>query len=299
MTAEASRYREDRLTASAVDRLARPPAGLALDALRLLREWIWLRALLLVIVFAVACTFLGRWQWSRHLGASRAADRLAANYNSAPDPLAQLLPTPESALPSALEWHRVRVAGAYLPDRTVLIRNRALDGNNGYEVVVPLRTSSSAMLLVDRGWVPEGATGAGPAAVPAPPSGQVVVVARLRPGEPAADRSAPPGQAVTIDLPRLTADLGAPAYRAYGVLDQESPKPANAPQPLTEPTVDLGLHLAYALQWWVFAVMGFVLLGYFAFRESQNRDLRARGLDPVQVRKERKAARREPEEEDW
>jgi cytochrome oxidase assembly protein ShyY1 len=285
---------------AAVDRPARPPAGLALDAVQLLREWVWLRALLLVILFAVACTFLGRWQWGRHVTVSAAAARLAANYDSAPDPLVQLLPTPDTALPSALEWHRADVSGTYLADRTVVIRNRSIDGNNnGYEVVVPLRTASGAVLLIDRGWVPGGMTGAGPASVPAPPTGQVDVVARLRLSEPASDKKVPPGQAMSINVAQLSADLGAPTYRAYAILDQESPRPATAPQTLPEPSIDLGLHLAYAYQWWVFAVLGFVMLGYFAVREAQNRDMRARGLDPAQVRKERKQSRREPEEEEW
>lgn len=281
-----------------VDRPARPPAALTLDTFRLLREWIWVRALLLVVLFAVGCTFLGRWQWSRHVEVSLTGDRLAANYHAPAEDLGRILPTPDATLPGSREWRRVKVTGEYLPDRTVVIRNRALDGNNGYEVVVPFRTSSAAVLLIDRGWVPNGPTGSGPVTVPAPPTGRVDVVARLLPGELPSDRAAPPGQSMSIDLARLTAGLDAPAYRAYGVLDVENPRPATAPRTLTEPSVDRGLHLAYALQWWVFAVLGFVLFGYFGFRESQNRDMRARGLDPAQVRKDRKAARRRPDDED-
>lgn len=284
---------------AAVDRPARPPAGLATDAVRLLREWVWLRALLLVVLFAIACTFLGRWQWARHVTVSAAAQRLAANYDSAPTSLVEILPTPDAALPAPLEWRRVEVAGTYLSDRIVLIRNRSINGSsNGYEVVVPLRTASGAVLLVDRGWIPNGPTGIAPPSVPPPPDGKVDVVARLRLSEPASGKRAPPGQAMSIDVARLSAGLDAPAYRAYAVLDQESPHPVTSPRTLPKPDVNLGLHLAYAYQWWVFAVLGFVLLGYFAFREAQNRDMRARGLDPVKVRKERKLSRRGPEEEE-
>jgi cytochrome oxidase assembly protein ShyY1 len=102
-----------------------------------------------------------------------------------------------------------------------------------------------------------------------------------------------------IDVPSLSAGLGTPTYPAYGILDQESPQPAAAPRPLPDPDLGLGNHLAYALQWWVFALGGFVLLGYFAVREAQNRDLRARGLDPAQVRKRRSRTGPAEEDEDW
>jgi cytochrome oxidase assembly protein ShyY1 len=277
----------------------RPPATLAVDAVRLLRERTWLRSLALVAVFAVLCIFLGRWQWNRHLERVQAADQVTANYDAAPVPLVQLLPTPDTSMASSLQWRQATIAGTYLADRAVLIRNRPYNGDYGYEVVVPLRTASGAVLLVDRGWLPNGTSGAHPDSVPAPPTGQVEVVARLQPTEPSADRSAPAGQAVAIDVPALAANLTGPTYRAYAVLAQESPATAAAPRPLARPDTDLGNNLAYALQWWFFAAGAVILLGYYAFREAQNRDLRARGIDPVELRRLRRLSRREPAEEEW
>lgn len=281
----------------AVNDAARPASRLALDALRLLRERLWLRSLLLLILFAVTCVFLGRWQWTRHVHQAGAVHRVEVNYDSHPQPLQHLLPTPGTDLADDLEWRQVTLTGEYQTDRTVLVRNRPINGRFGYEVIVPLRTASGALFLVDRGWIPGGRTGARPDAVPAPPPGQVEVVARLRPSESPSDRSAPAGQALRINIPHLTAGLGAPAFQAYGVLGSETPAPTTAPQPLPEPDHDLGNHLAYALQWWMFAAGGFVLLGYLAFREAQNRDLRARGLDPAQVGRRR--SRPGPEDEQW
>lgn len=277
----------------------RPPAALAVDAVRLLRERTWLRSLGLVAMFALLCGFLGRWQWNRHLERVQAADQVIANYDAAPVPLVQLLPTPDASMPPSVQWRQATISGTYLADRTVLIRNRPFNGDYGYEVVVPLRTTSGAVLLVDRGWLPNGTSGAHPDAVPAPPTGQVDVVTRLRPSEPADNRSAPAGQAATIDVSALAANLTGPTYRAYAVLAQESPATSAAPRPLARPDTDLGNNLAYALQWWFFATGAVILLGYYAFREAQNRDLRARGLDPVELRRQRKLSRREPAEEEW
>jgi cytochrome oxidase assembly protein ShyY1 len=274
----------------------RPTATLALDAVRLLREWKWLRSLVLVILFASACGILGHWQWSRHVNRSAAVHRVKTNYGAPAVPLVDLLPTADTAPTADLEWRRVEVSGTYLSDHTVLIRNRTLNGDYGYEVVVPLRTAVGAILLVDRGWLPRGGTGSRPESIPAPPTGRVEVVARLHRSEDSDGKTAPPGQAMQIDVPRLSVALDGPVYRAYGVLAAENPHPATAPSPLPRPDLGLGTHLAYALQWWVFSVGAFVLLGYYAFREAQNRDLRARGIDPATVRTRR--SRLEPEEDE-
>jgi cytochrome oxidase assembly protein ShyY1 len=205
-------------------------------------------------------------------------------------------------------WRPVRVRGVYEPDRTVLVRNRPLDGVYGYEVVVPLRTATGSLLLVDRGWVPNGATGAEPDAVPAPAAGAVEVVGRLRPGEPPLDRDPPPGQELRIDLARITARLGEPVYGTYAVLAHESPEPASRPAPLPAPELDLGPHLAYAVQWWGFAAAAYVLLGYYLLEEARRRadadgstgpgpqpePARAVGGHPV-----RRSRRREPTDEEW
>jgi cytochrome oxidase assembly protein ShyY1 len=137
---------------------------------------------------------------------------------------------------------------------------------------VPLCTATGAVLLVDRGWVPAGATAARPDAVPSPPPGTVDVVVRLRRPEPAMGRTPPPGQAESIDVARIAGRLGDPvAYSGYGVLDREDPRPQQAPTLIPRPSTDLGPHLAYAIQWWGFAVTAYVLLVVFAIREAQRR----------------------------
>jgi cytochrome oxidase assembly protein ShyY1 len=242
---------------------------------------------MVAVLLSVAFVLLGRWQWGRHEGKVAIATRVDHNYDAAPVDVATLLPDPTAPLPAGDEWRPVRLVGTYLPDRGVVVRNRPLDGVYGYEVVVPFRPADGqALLLVDRGWIPEGASGARPDAVPPPPSGTVTVVARLRPSEPPDDRSPPPGQEVHIDVPRITAPivaaLGAPAVtRAYGVLASEDPRPAGAPSLLPRPDGDLGPHLAYAVQWWAGAVVLYVLLVVYAGKEAARR---AGGEEPADGR---------------
>ena len=253
---------------------AREPldAAAVRSALGLLREVFWLRIALAVVLLSVAFFFLGRWQLHRHEAKVARNTLLNSNYDAAPVPLDSILVTPDSPLPESRQWSQVRLEGVYDPAHQVLIRNRPLAGDFGFEVVVPLRLGSGAAVLVDRGWIPAGERFVTPDAVPAPPGGPVSVVVRVRPGEPPLDRTPPPGQELRIDLGRLAAVAGGTVYRgAYGVLAAETPAPATAPEPLPRPDEDLGPHLAYAVQWWIGDVAAYVLLGYYALSEVRDR----------------------------
>jgi cytochrome oxidase assembly protein ShyY1 len=270
--------------------------------LRVLREPFWVRAALFAVLVCAACVLLGRWQWGRHEAKVAIAERIERNYDAAPVGVAALLPDPAAPLPVAAQWRPVRLVGSYLPDRTVLVRNRPSDGVFGYEVVVPFRPDGGGpVLLVDRGWVPNGASGARPDAVPAPPAGTVTVVARLRPTEPPLDREPPSGQELRIDVPRITAAQGLPAVTAaYGVLASEDPPPATAPRPLERPDGDLGPHLAYAVQWWAGAVAALVLLVVYAAKEAARRDgPRPVPTTPAVRRPVLRSRRRGLTDEDW
>ena len=264
-----------------VARPARPAANRAAAAgvLRVLREPFWVRAALFAVLLSAVCVLLGRWQWGRHEAKVARAERIERNYDAAPVPVATVLPDPAAPLPVDSEWRQVRLRGSYLPDRTVLVRNRPFDKTYGYEVVVPFKPADGgAVLLVDRGWIPNGASGARPDAVPAPPGGEVTVVARLRPTEPSLGRSAPAGQQQSIDVPTITSALGAAApgtpavARAYGVVATEDPAPDVPLRALQRPDGDLGSHLAYAVQWWAGALVALVLLAVYAAKEAARRE---------------------------
>ncbi|GAA2015550.1 SURF1 family cytochrome oxidase biogenesis protein [Microbacterium ulmi] len=234
----------------------------------------WTVYVAVAIVFAVACAFLSNWQFSRNAERSRQLALVAANYDAAPVPLAELLPADGSLAPED-EWHPVTLTGTYLPDQQLLVRNRAHGGTAAFEVLVPFRLDDGRVFLVNRGWVPPGEHQADPDAVPAPPTGEVTVVARLKPGEPlpSSGRSAPDGQVPTIHLPLIADIVGGAGVEAgaYGLMVTEQPAPASAPQALEAPSDDPGPHLSYAIQWILFAVMGFVFIWYVIRSERRAR----------------------------
>ncbi len=247
------------------------------------REPRWLAGLAVAVAFALVCGYLAQWQLDRRLARAERNAAVQANYDSEPARgeagLAAALPGESvDPLPGAQEWTPVALSGRYRPADTLLVRNRVLAGANGYLVAVPFTTTGGVSLLLVRGWVPAGADAAGPDLVPAPPSGDVEVVARLRAPEPPSSRRAPPGQTQRLDTTTLgvaltdevdatlsTGSTGGTAVpdgvvtSAYGVVAEESPTAAVAVRPLARPDTDPGPHLAYGIQWYLFAVAGFVI----------------------------------------
>ena len=58
----------------------------------------------------------------------------------------------------ALRYRHVRFQGAYLPARQFLLDNRVHDRRAGFEVLTPFRLTDGRVVLVNRGWVPLGAS---------------------------------------------------------------------------------------------------------------------------------------------
>ncbi|WP_149204368.1 SURF1 family protein [Actinotalea subterranea] len=238
---------------------------------------------LVALVVAGACAAAGVWQWDRHVARSAQVALVEANYDADAVPLADVL-TPSG--PRAQDvWRTAVVVGTYL-EPTVLLRNRPVDGHGAFHVLAGLLVQegplAGSVLVVDRGWLPVGQDGSGPARDAATPGGTVTVVVRLRPSEPESARAAPAGQVQAIAPAQVRdAVLDARATSAsqaardddpptdgasgtgwprgstlagYGVVATEGGEPPADVGPLPRPGTSLGSHLSYAFQWWVFAL---------------------------------------------
>ncbi len=223
----------------------------------------WGVYVLIAIGFAIACAFLANWQFERNESRAEQIRLVEENYDAAPVPLGDVIGG-DGELDPADEWHPVSLRGEYLRDEQLLVRNRPHGGTSAFEVLVPFRDADGRVFIVDRGWVAPG-EGDVPDAVPAPPTGEVEVVVRLRPGEPlpASGRGAPEGQLPTIHLPAVANLVGGNVITgAYGQLVSEDPAAENRLGGFGSPTDDPGPHLSYAVQWILFALMGFIFIGY-------------------------------------
>ena len=223
----------------------------------------WAGYLALTILFAAVCSGLGLWQLARRSDALSEMDKVETNYAADPVPLAEALPGLD-AFSASQKWLPVVMTGTYLTDDELIVRNRPLNINPGFEVLTPLLLADGSVFIVNRGWLPTGQTPDAPASVPTAPSGVVTVIARLKAGEPSlAGRSATGDQIATINLDEVSTRLDLPTYTgAYGLMASEQPTPDERPVAVTRPVKDEGPHLSYAFQWFVFALMGFVGLGW-------------------------------------
>lgn len=246
--------------------------------LRVLATRRWIAWLLVALVAAVACLFLGRWQWSRWESRNLTQTTIKNNYDATPVPLGEVLPTPTSELAPQDQWRQVRLVGSYDTGAQTLVRNRPLSGTYGYEVVLPFRADDGRTVLVDRGWVPNGTTAETPPEVPPAPSGQVTVVGWMRPAEPDLKRDAVPGQVSSINPPLVEQQTGVAMDRsAYVRMGSEQPSPAERPAQLGRPDLGsaAGINLSYALQWWLAMIAFPVLVLLAARRELPGRAERA------------------------
>lgn len=250
--------------------------------LRTPRQWVSL-ALGVALLFT-GCVLAGFWQWNRHVDRDAQIAVIEANYTAEPVPIEELLDGPGDVVPASEAWRQVTVTGRYAPDATVLLRNRPVEGQAAFHVLVPFVTDQGTVIVVNRGWTPYGADSATPSSLPAPPAGDVELTLRLRADEPAAENGAPPGQVQAINTAQVLAagPEGAAwaqgrTYGGYGVLAAEDGQPVQGLGTPPVPDTDPRSHLSYAFQWWVFAVGGVAGFVVLVRRERRDATLEALG----------------------
>jgi cytochrome oxidase assembly protein ShyY1 len=256
----------------------------------------WFTYLGMAIAFAIACGFLSQWQFGRNAQTVALNTLVTANYK-APAVAPSKLLTTKSSYSTDNEYRRVTVTGEYLTSKQILVRDRSLGSNPGFEVLTPFRETNGDTFIVDRGWVAIGTKHSYPDYIPPAPKGREVITARLQGSEPALPgRTSPRGQIAEINLPTVarTEHLTAAYTGAYGLLTSETPKPPSRPVALPRPIIDNGPFLSYAFQWILFAVMGFGGLAWALRQEYRARNAE----DPVEqehaAARQRKAGRRAP-----
>jgi surfeit locus 1 family protein len=165
-------------------------------------------------------------------------------------------------------YQHVRVTGSYEPGRQILLDNMPSQaGKPGYRVLTPLRrTGSDRLLLVDRGWVPLGASRA---TLP-----DVTVAADVRAVSGRLDSLPAPGVRVgeagtpgdanwprVLNFPQqadLERALGNPVEARILLLD---PAATDGFERAWRPAMRFGpeRHYGYAVQWFAFAIVALVI----------------------------------------
>ena len=202
-------------------------------------------------------TGLGFWQLERAGWKQDIIDRHAARIREPAVELQSLLPvTPDS------QYRQVTASGRYDIARQLLLDTRLHQGRAGYHVLTPLHLAShDTVLLVNRGWVPVGASRAVLPELPGP-AGEIRLSARvaLPPAEVflldtvEEPRSGWPQVVQSIDIAALEERLGYPLLPLVLQLDADDThgfirdwKPVYGIPPAK--------HRAYAMQWFTLALV--------------------------------------------
>ncbi|MGY4100843.1 SURF1 family cytochrome oxidase biogenesis protein [Nocardia sp. R16R-3T] len=238
----------------------------------------WLILAVLVAAFAYLCfTVLAPWQLGKNTTTAHRNQLIADSVDAAPIDITTVLD--DQRTDSHAEWRRVTAKGSYLPNSTVLVRLRHLDGAPGYSVLTSFELDDGRILLIDRGLV-AAVDGSRPPHIADPPAGPQRIEARIRMSEgvtPGKDPTVEDGyrQVYSVDTTQEMAVLQEPLTviptgerGGYLQLSENQPG-AFTPTPL--PQLDAGPYLSYGLQWLAFGIMAPLGLGYFIYAEIRER----------------------------
>lgn len=239
------------------------------------RQWLILALLSLVLIPTMV--ELGFWQLHRHEHKVAQNALISRNLKAAPVPVSALT-SPGHTVPRSDYWRAVTATGTYDEKHEVVVRRRtATDGSIGVHVLVPFDLKGGGTVLINRGWVPSAADQHAFPDVPPVPKGEVTVTGRLKADETTSASGIkdisdlPDRQVMLINSAQQAELLSRPVLGGY--IEQTGPAPKNDSPELIEAPDDssIGPHMAYAVQWWLFAAgvpVGFVVL---ARREKRDR----------------------------
>ena len=212
---------------------------------------------LLATLAAVALTArLGVWQLDR--AAQKQALQDSLSTRGALPPLAGAQLARDAGQAAAQHDRRIVVAGRWLPERTVFLDNRQMDGRPGFFVLTPLLLTPGDAVLVQRGWAPRDPQERARLPEVPTPAGEVRVEGAVAP---------PPSKLysfVSEEHGRLRQNLDVDAYaREIGValrpLSVRQQMDAEVPDGLLRhwvaPAADIQKHHGYAFQWFALSLL--------------------------------------------
>ncbi len=239
--------------------------------LDLLRTPRWIGFTCLVIVAIIGFGLLSRWQWAR--AEEHRTERISIEQG-------YVVPGESNNVTGFDEFSRVSMIGKFVPASTQLIRQRPLDGGNGYWVMSafqPQDAPPSSLVWILRGWLGASTQANTAPEIPAIPVGTIRLEGVIRLFEVAKDS----GQGLPLnvisamspsDLER-SAQIPGSTFQNR-VVQITASEPTDALIPIPVPSVDEGQNISYAVQWILFALVA--IIGWFIFLRREAADEGAR-----------------------
>ena len=189
----------------------------------------WLLLHVVVLCSVVGMLFLARWQWDKHIAHDSFVETVKGRLTAEPEELALLL---SANTPAAdIEWYVVTASGSYVTTGELRQLNRTQNGFNGINILTPFQINNGPLIIVNRGFVPDGVT------APAAPTGTIVVGGTARTsqtrktGELTDEQSATNSEVRRVDLAFIATRIDqtiAPIYVDLIATKPSSPSPETA-----------------------------------------------------------------------
>ncbi len=215
----------------------------------------WAASLAAAAALAAAVA-LGNWQVRRAGEKLALQERLDDRSQSAP------LHIPPHPVPANdVEYYRVAVRGEFLPQHTILLDNRVLQGQVGYDVLTPFKIEGGDVcVLVNRGWVLAGPRREIMPQFPTPAGVQQVEGIAVPPARRffelgPTETTGPVWQNLVLDRYAAQTRLALQPF----VVQQQNANGDGLTRIQERPDTGVNMHRGYAVQWYALAVLVIVL----------------------------------------
>jgi surfeit locus 1 family protein len=163
----------------------------------------------------------------------------------------------------------ITLRGEFQPRHTILLDNKTSHGRLGYQVVQPLRLADGRHVLVNRGWIPSGASRAQIPEVRTPAQEVVIEGLRLDHLPRAYEPEGPvtEGRVWQNATPARVAAWSGLSLEPY-VIEQHSALDDGLVRDWPRPDFGIERNESYALQWYSLAALSVVLFFALNFRRG-------------------------------
>ncbi|MEK7258357.1 MAG: SURF1 family protein [Pseudomonadota bacterium] len=220
------------------------------------------------LVFTPLLLWLGFWQLDRE----QEKITMQTDFEARTQRPAVALESVDWSRPDELAYLKVNVTGVYDNEHSYLLDNRTNQGRVGYELISPFTAQSGMTILVNRGWIAQGATRAELPEV-TQIEGQVSITATvyvpledplLLRSTPESGQSTWPRVIQSIQVPQMEQELSRTLAPYTIRLQQQSPglEQSNWQTVNMEPEK----HRAYAVQWFTMTFALLAMYTFFGFR---------------------------------
>lgn len=234
---------------------AHPPSS----KLRSARFWVLTVATWAMVALTLS---LGRWQLSRAEHKLQLAQAVTARGQEPALDARALLKSGDLSL----DVHRwVQLQGQWLPEKTIYLDNRPMQGKAGFWVLTPLKLEGSdRLILVQRGWVPRDFADRSRLAPVQTPDDLVQVQGRmaLSPGKLYEFKGEERGRIrQNLDIAAFRMETGLDLLAALVV--QTGPAGEGLQRDWDAPDTGVAKHHGYAFQWFALSALLIVLYLWF------------------------------------